>query len=424
MNKYFDRDDTVFNITEKYPQLIPFLVKKGFAPLSNPLMRKVMGKRITLRKALESRGLNLESCEDEICSLLENADVNLFSNMDALFDKKPEVDDGKTKLKIEGVLPCPIRIPLVEEFEKFNLEFCKKNEEMLEKANYKVSYDLRSANLGIDWICDQVKTGDEKEIPDILISAGFELFFDKKLMGKFIEEKKFHSTIEKMNSDFCNDELDLRDKKNNYAIIGIVPAIFIVNEDALNGREAPKTWEDLLKPEFKNSVSVPFQDLDLFNAVLLTMYKRFGDEGIRKLANSCGKFLHPAQMVKGKKEEVSAVNVAPYFFTKMLRENSSSYAVWPEDGAIIAPIFMLAKTEPKEIIQPFSDFLMSEEVGRVFADSGFFPSTHPAVDNKIPSDKKFSWIGWDFLYDNDVSELLERLKNDFERIADETSKEV
>ena len=92
-------------------------------------------------------------------------------------------------------------------------------------------------------------------------------------------------------------------------------------------------------------------------------------------------------------------------------------AVWPEDGAIIAPIFMLVKTMNAEITKPFADFFLSEKTGNVFAKSGFFPSTNPAVDNNLPADKKFIWIGWDFLRTHDIGFLLSKLRKDFETIA-------
>lgn len=420
MNKYFNLSDTIFDITEKYPALIQYLVKQGFTPLRNPIMRKMMGKKITLKNALISKHLNIEEVEATMIKIIENA--SFYNNHDfnyhlqnIVFPK--DTNSNKKKIRIEGVLPCPIRIPLLESFEKFYFDYKQTHNDELKNADYDIAYDLRSANLGIDWICEQAKTGKRENLPDILLSAGFELFFDKKLMGSFIDNNDFTCSIEKMNKDFCNDELDLRDEQKNYAIIGVVPAIFMVNTDALNGRPIPETWADLLKPEYENSISVPFQDLDLFNAVILTIYKEFGDEGVAKLAKACGTFLHPAQMVKGKKDSVPAINIGPYFFSKMIKEDSAMKAVWPKDGAIIAPIFMLVKNENLGISKPFADFFMSEKTGVVFAQSGFFPSTHPNVDNKLSPDKKFKWVGWDFLRKNDIGFLLNKLRNDFEAIA-------
>ena len=60
----------------------------------------------------------------------------------------------------------------------------------------------------------------------------------------------------------------------------MVAAVFLVNTDELGDRAVPVSWEDLLKPEFENSVSLPIGDFDLFNAILLNIYKKYGEDGI------------------------------------------------------------------------------------------------------------------------------------------------
>ncbi len=115
------------------------------------------------------------------------------------------------------------------------------------------------------------------------MSAGFDLFFDKNLMGKFKAQGVFKdiSGLNRLNRDFDNNEISLKDPKGQYSIIGVVPAVFLVNTEELNGREMPRTWEDLLKPEFENSISLPLHDFDLFNALILNIYKIYGEEGLK-----------------------------------------------------------------------------------------------------------------------------------------------
>ena len=132
-------------------------------------------------------------------------------------------------------------------------------------------------------------------------------------------------------------------------------------------------------------------DLDLFNALVITLYKDYGMDGISRLARSYMKNLHPAQMVKAKGKTKStnpAVSIIPYFFTQML-SGENQVAVWPEDGAVISPIFMIAKKEKKEKIQPIIDFFMSKEIGEIFSANGKFPSTNKEVDNGLKEDQKF-----------------------------------
>ena len=136
----------------------------------------------------------------------------------------------------------------------------------------------------------------------------------------------------------------------------------------MKGRKFPKTWEDLLKPEFENSISLPINDYDLFNAILLNIYKNYGQEGIVSLGKSLLRSMHPAEMVKShiKKSNsgIPTVTVMPYIFTKMIKPESPLKPIWPEDGAIISPIFLLTKKETKDKTKPFVDFFFSKELGR------------------------------------------------------------
>ena len=78
---------------------------------------------------------------------------------------------------------------------------------------------------------------------------------------------------------------------------------------------------------------------------------------------------------------------------------------------------MLVKKDSEALTKPFADFFLSEKTGRVFAQSGFFPSTNPLVNNNLQGEKKFSWVGWDFIYRNDIGSLLKKLTADFEKTA-------
>lgn len=402
MNKYFSVNDKVYNIVEKNPKAIDFLISNGFEQFEDRGMFEKMSKNVSLSMALKLKKMNVDLFEERLVSFLEGETDSVDK---ALVGK---VKKENADINIEGVLPCPIRIPLLEGFESWL-------EENKNKLDYSIDYELKSANMGLDWIKDQVKTGDVNQIADVLMSAGFDLFFDKELMGQFSDQDVFEAFTDEINSDFCNDYIDLRDPQKKYLITGVVPAVFLVNKDELNGRKMPTKWEDILSEEFEDSVAVPMGDLDLFNALVITLYKDYGMDGISRLARSYMKNLHPAQMVKAKGKTKStnpAVSIIPYFFTQML-SGENQVAVWPEDGAVISPIFMIAKKEKKEKIQPIIDFFMSKEIGEIFSANGKFPSTNKEVDNGLKEDQKFKWVGWDFIEKRDIGALLKELEAKF-----------
>lgn len=405
-NKYFKLDDTLYSITSKYPFAIDLFTTIGFENMKDEKVRETLGKNITLRQALSLKKIS----ELIFSERLEEIIKENLKEVDSALVKKEE--NLMADIKIQGLLPCPVRIPLLEGFNNFL------DKENIETDNLQV--ELQSASMGVDFIKDKVLGAEnEDELADIFISAGFDLFFDKKLMGKFKDRKVFKdmTNFTTFNKDFENDEISLRDPDGEYSMLSVAAAVFLVNKEELKGMEMPTSFEDILKEEYENRVSLPIGDFDLFNAILLNIYKKYGEEGIRKLGKSLFKGMHPSEMLKShiKKGEKPLVTIMPYFFTKMTKKEGPMVAVWPKDGAIISPIFMLTKRSKEEKLKPFVDFFASKAVGEILSHKGGFPSTSPEVDNEMPKENKYMWLGWDYIKNNDIASLItfcEKIFND------------
>ena len=393
-----DIKDTLFNITEKHKEALDLLISLGFDSLKDDNLRKVFGSSISLENALKSKKIN---ADEFVTRLMERIEEN-----------KSAQKKFKDPIRITGVLPCPVKVPLMETFEKWLSE---------QNFDFNLNYDLKAASMGIDWIKDEMKNS--VNVPDLFISAGFDLFFDKNLLGKYKSENLFEDItgIQKYNDDFS--EYNLEDPSCQYSMLGIVPAVFLVNKDELKGRKIPQSWEELMSGEFENNVSLPISDFDLFNALLLNIYRLYGEEGIRKLARIFQKNMHPSEMIKSHmKRERPAITIMPYFFTWMVREGSPMELVWPKDGAIISPIFMLTKKETKDKTKTIADFFASKEAGEILSHKGKMPSVNPEVDNQIPKENKYIWLGWDFIKENDISNLIKKCENIFNDTLKEMTK--
>lgn len=393
-NRHFSPEETILTITDRYPELIPFLVSKGFTPLQDEKKRKMMGGMISLKNAVRMKGLNLDG---------------LVKEMVAELDKSYGAgSEANKEIRVEGLVPCPVRIPLQEELDSF-----------ISRMDNPVILNLKAASQGVDWLEERFAEGAEgEELADIFISAGFDLFFDWRLMERYRRQGLFkdNTGIKSLNRVFAEQGIDLLDPEGDYSILAVVPAVFLVNKDELDGRSIPQSWEDILSDDFIGDVSLPVSDFDLFNAILLNLYKKYGEEGIERLGRSMLKAQHPAQMIKEggrKKSGEAAVTVMPYFFTRMARRFPHFEFVWPADGAIISPIFMLAKKDSFPEIQPLVDFFASRETGEIFAHQGLFPSVRPDIDNRLPEGVKFMWPGWEFLRKEDPGKLLEKLIDKF-----------
>ncbi len=409
---FISLDDTIFTITEKYPETVDIFVSRGFPGMSDYNQRAGYGRLLSLRNALKTKGLN----EELFTGLLNEAVENQRGAADITLAKIKHTSSSKA-VKIAGLLPCPVRIPLMEEFSRFSPEY--------EKASgLSLSAELKAASSGTEWVKEHLDgETSEETLPDIFISAGFDLFFDRKRIGRLREQGAFKDLLkwDKENSSF--EGLDIRDPDGVYSILALVPAVFLVNTGELGNRPIPKTWKELLTEDFYDSVSLPVGDFDLFNAMLLSLRQKYGDDAIRMLGRVMQQAMHPSQMVKSDKKQGKrpAVTIMPYFFTKTVRDGGAMQAVWPEDGAVISPIFMLAKAARQEELQPAADFFGSSNIGEILARQGLFPSLHPDVDNILPEKSPVMWLGWDYIKNHDLSEEItkaEALFNSFTKVSE------
>ncbi len=390
-----NKDMTINELVGNYPETLDLLVANGFENLKDPKILNGVGKFLKLESAAKSKNYDLEN----FLGLLMQKVAEKHQQVDVTMKQTLQ---EKSEIKISGLLPCPVRLPLLEGVDRFV-------EQYRIETGRSVSYRFEAASLGSDWIDAEIRTvTDASQLPDLFVSAGFETFFDPGGIGKYKDQGVFTDLLtEPINKNFAG--IDLRDPKRHYSLISVVPAVFMVNHDELGGLPAPRTWADILKPEYEQKVALPVGDFDLFNAILLTIDMLYGDEGVKKLGRSMFRSMHPAQMIKNAQrvaEEKPPITIIPYFFSRMAGMVKSLQVVWPEDGAIISPIFMLTKSDKKVQLQPIAEFLFSKEIGEILTGKGLFPSLNPEVKNLLPEQHPWQWVGWDYLYSRNVAEQI------------------
>ena len=400
---------TLFDITETYPETIDVFVANGFAHVGDPDKRQSHGKLVTLAQAVQMKDKDL----DTFRSLLEGAvhenrtaeDVTL-----AVVADENEVFPREGDVRVAGLLPCPVRLPLLEKFDELKRQ-------LEAESGCTIGVRLAAASIGAEALEQQMQNiATEDDLPHVFLSAGFEAFFDRKNMARFKDAEVFVSrTWDQVNPMFA--EYDLFDPDRHFAMLAVVPAVFLVDKSQLaEGEELPRSWRDLLSDRYTGRIALPVGDFDLFNGILVNLWKEYGDEGIAALGRNLLQSLHPSQTTgrfASSKGKGPLVSVIPYFFSKMAKLNPLAEIVWPAEGAIISPIFMLLRRgSPAEAIR-IADFFNSQEVGEILAHRGLFPSCHPDVVNHVPDGARFLWFGWDQIRKHDLGELIPRLNELF-----------
>ncbi|MBW2734935.1 MAG: ABC transporter substrate-binding protein [Deltaproteobacteria bacterium] len=408
---------TIFDLTEAFPTTVEVLVKSGFPKMADPIRRQKQGKALTLEGAAKLRGLDVEGL---VSSLRESARATEAESYDVTLGEVPELTlHPPGDVRCVGLLPCPVRIPFLE-------TVVAGAQEIWDEEKLRVGWSLAAASVGADSLIDEIASvKSAEELPEIFISAGFEAFFDQRALRRFKDKDVFVDLApEETNSTFA--KAGLRDPQGHFTMLAVVPAVFVVNHKLLGDIPAPRTWSDLLHPRLEGQVALPVGDFDLFNGMLLTIQKIFGNEGVEALARNTIASLHPSQAVgrfAGRVQKQPAVSVVPYFFSTMTLKSKILELVWPEDGAIVSPIFMLVKKSTVERVRPLVDRLLSKEVGEILAHRGLFPSLHPEVENKLPAaDSPFLWLGWEAIEAMDIASAIEEVNAIYRKGAEEALK--
>lgn len=397
---------TIFEVTERYPQTIQVFVDAGFPKVQDPDKRRVMGKSLTIQSAAKLRKLD----QHELINRLTEAVQTDATQQDVTLAESSEMTLlPQGDLRLSGLLPCPVRIPILEAVQELARQ-------MKQESGLELGWSLGAASVGADQLNKAIAQVDsEADLPEIFVSAGFESFFDQRNLRRFSDQGVFVDMAPE-GINHCFWGLSLRDPADHFTMLAVVPAVFLINESLLEGDAAPRTWEELLHPRFEGRISLPVGDFDLFNGILLNLHKRFGEEGVRALSRNMLTSLHPSQTVgrfSSRQPQQPAISIIPYFFSKMTLKSKVIHTLWPEDGAIICPIFMLVRRSALSQARPVAELFLSKAVGEILAHRGLFPVLDPRVDNRLPAGAPFIWLGWDYIQQHDLGQLIPQLNELF-----------
>lgn len=308
-------------------------------------------------------------------------------------------------LNLLALMPCPLKVPIEQEFTNFINQLEANNITYLidSNANNQLSfYDKVDDFTSID------------DIPDIIISSGINNFFRKPFVDRFIDKGLFVDVSSDKISELLKKS-GIKDPDGNYTIISMNILVMVVDLTQIGDLPIPKKWSDLLNEEYENKVIIRGQNDFFCETTLLTIYKSCGLEGIKKLGKSVKEGWHPAQMARVAGTglpDSPAISVMPYFYTKTIQSKDHVLVVWPEDGAIVSPVSMLVKKSKLDKLKKVAEFFTGEKVAQI-SSGAYFPSLYPTQDENLPENATFNWIGWDFIKSNDVGAIIENLNKHF-----------
>ncbi|MDK2956250.1 MAG: hypothetical protein PWQ57_1746 [Desulfovibrionales bacterium] len=406
--KKINENMSIYEILTTYPYLIGLFKENGLDKFEKPEILEKLGPLLKLKTPLSMMGVNKEMFVD----LLNRSVDEHEKGGDFTLSKNPERQKDLTML---ALLPCGLKMPFSRAFEAFAAEYNKTHSNALKyllegNVNHELSY--------YQYI-DSIESFEE--LPDIIISSDINSFYHQSFRQRFLEKKGFAGPpFEKLHADF--EKIDFEDPDRQFSMLSANLLTLVSIDDLLEGKPAIESWEDILKPEFQNSVVMRGQAEFFCNGVLLPFYALFGMDGVMDLARSVRTGVHPSEMVKmvdSGKSDVAPLYIMPYFFARKIKSKERISIRIPKEGAMVSPVQMLVKKSAQDRLGEITDFLCSVEFGQLCADA-YFPSVHPEVRNATSHIERLYWLGWDFLKRNDIGKLKKDMEEVFMKAFRET----
>ena len=259
------------------------------------------------------------------------------------------------------------------------------------------------------------KIKDINKFPSVITGAGFTEFFEEEFIQRFVNEGYFQPLDYTKDLNTTYEGLDLKDPKGCYNIYSSFPYVFVVDERKLKNRPIPLSWEELLDKKYEKSIAVGHTEEDINEMVLLHTYKNFGEEGIKALARNINAPMETIEMAKaagGNVDSESAIYIMPYFFAKATPKKDYLKVIWPKEGALLCPLYVMIKKHRESSLDKLINYLYSEDLGQELANK-YFPHVNKNVDNDIPSDGKLLWLGWDYIHEKNIITRVREIEEIF-----------
>jgi len=256
---------------------------------------------------------------------------------------------------------------------------------------------------------DLADATDIHELPDIIASMGFGDFMTPAFFRRFVAKGCFATAHPgPIHPAFASS--GLLDPERWYTPYSVWAHVLLVDLAKLGSRPVPRRWSDLLDPCYANQiVSDGAHDQRFAPIPLLHFYKEHGEAGLVQLAQNIRDSWHPAEMVKaaGSAEKKGAgIYIVPWSFARARQWPRHVRLIWPEEGAIASPLYAWVKAGARGAAEVVAQALVSKKLGNQCAQAGF-PVLNPDVNNRLPTEASFCWLGWDYVRRHNVQELVD-----------------
>lgn len=251
---------------------------------------------------------------------------------------------------------------------------------------------------------------------DLIMTS--DVFWYEDLAAKGVLESYQSSAAEKVPAY-------LRDPENYWVAARVPVGVIAYNSDSYSEQNAPKGFQDLTRPEFKDKVAMgnPLESGSVFTAVAM-ISRKYGWDYFKALrANnviSAGGNSAVIGRIETKERPVGIVLLENVLTAS--RKNPKIKAVYPSDGVVLvpSPIAMTKNSANPDLVKKVYDYFFSPEIQAIIAEGdmyAIFPETHAPVGAKPFAEILAMAMPWDQKVVKEIAATRADIKAQFSKIV-------
>jgi iron(III) transport system substrate-binding protein len=182
-----------------------------------------------------------------------------------------------------------------------------------------------------------------------------------------------------------------KDKAGFYFGMRATLSVMAFNPKLVAGKDAPKTWKDLLNPKWKGKMVTAHPGYSgIIMTHVLALVNLYGWDYFRDLAKNSLHIVEsandPAGLVASGERPIGA-DGAEYFYYKTQKQGNPIQIVYPKEGIplIVSPVAIAKDAPHPNAAKLFSEFIFAKESQQLLADREGLYTGHPEVT--YPADK-------------------------------------
>lgn len=216
---------------------------------------------------------------------------------------------------------------------------------------------------------------------DAIISTDLDIFHRKNMLPSRLDDYRETKDFFPIRNEILKTPIPHPSKKIHPFLV--IPLVIVVNKNVIDEEYIPKSFEALCNPYYEDKVLFGGIDTSAGKSVLMTLWYIYGEGMVHRFIKNSRVTNLPALAFSRVMRGDFPIAIVPSIFA-LRRGIGNIIGIWPEEGAISVPSYVVIKNSfPIEKIEFFRNLLFEEETQNLFSQDGCIVPVNPK--SKLPA---------------------------------------